>query len=421
MTLQPQLVEPVVVQGAEPSRQTPEVPDEGGLRVGGIYEVAECRAPAERQTGFRFRLHLGQRLTRHQQVRDEDAAAGYGRDAIARPDGEIEGAADQVAAASDVLRPGHEAIRQRQADEGLESAQAFALDEVVTQLAEAEPCFEVAEPPGGDDSEVFVGVARAVGVAALQDVVGALAPGGGGPRTEGELDAVPAQDLAERLAQRRRLAREQVLPALHDRHLPAEAADGLRHLHPHRPAAQDQQPPRDRLHPGGLAVGPDPVQLAEAGDGGNDRLGPGREDDVLRGVAGAVHLHHARSGEPSMAPQQVDAVLREPALLPGVGVAGDHEVAPGERGLHVHPCGRGGGVGGVRRLARAQQRLGRDARPVRALAAHELALHQRDAKAAFGQRGGAVLPGRAAADDDHVVAAHDGSSAPDCSATMYAA
>ena len=63
-------------------------------------------------------------------------------------------------------------------------------------------------------------------------------------------------------------------------------------------------------------------------------------------------------------------------------------------------------VRGVHRLARAQQRLGRDARPVRALAADELALDERDAQAALGERAGAVLAGRAAADDDHVVVAH---------------
>ena len=76
-------------------------------------------------------------------------------------------------------------------------------------------------------------------------------------------------------------------------------------------------------------------------------------------------------------------------------------------------------VRGVHGLARAQQRLGRDARPVGALAADQLALDHRDAQAALGERAGAVLARRAAADDDDVVvAAHNGSSSPACSATM---
>ena len=50
-----------------------------------------------------------------------------------------------------------------------------------------------------------------------------------------------------------------------------------------------------------------------------------------------------------------------------------------------------------------QQRLGRDAREVGALAADQLALDDRDPQAALGQRARAVLAGRAAADHDHVV------------------
>ena len=60
----------------------------------------------------------------------------------------------------------------------------------------------------------------------------------------------------------------------------------------------------------------------------------------------------------------------------------------------------------VRRLARTQQRLGRDAGPVGALAADELALDDGDAQAALRERAGAVLARRAAAEHDHVVVAH---------------
>jgi hypothetical protein len=60
----------------------------------------------------------------------------------------------------------------------------------------------------------------------------------------------------------------------------------------------------------------------------------------------------------------------------------------------------------VHGLARAQQCLGRDAGPVGALAADELALDEGDVQTCGGQRGRAVLAGRAAADDDDVVVAH---------------
>jgi len=69
---------------------------------------------------------------------------------------------------------------------------------------------------------------------------------------------------------------------------------------------------------------------------------------------------------------------------------------------------RGGVVCSVHGLAGAQQRLGRDARPVGALAADELALDEGDPKAALGKCARGVLARRAAAEDDHVVVAHSG-------------
>ena len=134
---------------------------------------------------------------------------------------------------------------------------------------------------------------------------------------------------------------------------------------------------------------------------------------MVGGVAHAVDLDDARAGEPAGAAQQVDAVVGQPALLSGVGVVGDHEVAPGERRLDVDLGARGRLARPVDRLARAQQRLRRDARPVRALAADQLALDDGHAQAALGQGARAVLARRAAAEHDHVVvAAHRRLSGP---------
>ena len=56
------------------------------------------------------------------------------------------------------------------------------------------------------------------------------------------------------------------------------------------------------------------------------------------------------------------------------------------------------------------RRLGGNARPVRALAADQLSLDDRDAQSARGQRRGAVLARGAAAEDDHVVVIASSSS-----------
>ena len=271
-------------------------------------------------------------------------------------------------------------------------------------------------PAGGDEQPV---AAQLAPVVELEDVVLAVAPRGGRVRGQHELDALAAQNLAERLAQRRRLAGEHVLGHVDDHRLAAEPAHGLRHLDADRPAAEDQQAARNGLHRGRLAVGPDALELAQARDRRHDRIGAVREDHVVGGVAHAVDLDDARAGEPAGAAQQVDAVIGQPALLSGVGVVGDHEVAPGERRLDVDLGGRGRLARPVDRLARPQQRLRRDARPVRALAADELALDDGHAQAALGQRARAVLARRAAAEHDHVVvAAHVGSSSPARSRTM---
>src|SRR3954465_9213936 len=57
----------------------------------------------------------------------------------------------------------------------------------------------------------------------------------------------------------------------------------------------------------------------------------------------------------------------------------------------------------LHRLARAQQRLGRDARVIGALPADQLALDQRHPQTAPDELARRVLAGRATADHDHVV------------------
>ena len=140
---------------------------------------------------------------------------------------------------------------------------------------------------------------------------------------------------------------------------------------------------------------------------------------MVGGVPGAVDLDYAGAGQPAGPADQVDPVVGQPLHLPGIGVVRDLEVAPGECRVDID-------LGGCRRLPRSvnrlpwpEQRLGRDARVVRALASHQLALDDGDAQAPLGQRSRAVLARRAPAEHDHVVVtAHVGSSSPARSRTM---
>jgi hypothetical protein len=128
-------------------------------------------------------------------------------------------------------------------------------------------------------------------------------------------------------------------------------------------------------------------------------------------VLGVADRHAARAGDPRRTAQQLDSLALEPGGLARVLVVGDHEVAPLEGGRRVERSGHGLAragrlAGGLDGLARAQQRLRRDAGVVVAFAADQIALHDRDPQAAVGQVSGAVLAGRARPDHDDVEIAH---------------
>ena len=126
---------------------------------------------------------------------------------------------------------------------------------------------------------------------------------------------------------------------------------------------------------------------------------PARDDDVLGGVAHAVDLDRAGSGEPAAAAQQVDAVVVEPAHLRRRRCSFETMKSRQASAASTSTSARRGRLARVvHRLTGAQQRLRRDAGPVRALAADQLALDERDAQPALGERAGAVLARRAAAD-----------------------
>ncbi len=186
-------------------------------------------------------------------------------------------------------------------------------------------------------------------------------------------------------------------------HLAAKTPDGLGHLDADRPTTQYQQTPWHRFHTGHLAVGPDAFQVAQPRDRGHHRVRAGRQDNVPRGVGNPIHFDHAGSRKPARAANQVDALACQPALLAGIGVVRDHEIAVRQRRLDVD-------VGVACCLARllgsfpgAQQRLGWDARPVGALAADELTFHDGHMQSTVGQLACAMLARRAAAQDDCIV------------------
>src|ERR1700752_4824610 len=113
---------------------------------------------------------------------------------------------------------------------------------------------------------------------------------------ETELDPVGRQGLAQGLSEWPRLTRQQVLGPLHESHGGAEPVYGLRPPPPDWTAAEHDQPARNVLDPGGLAVGPNPLELRQPRNRRDHGLGAGRDDDVLRRVGSSVDRDLARPG-----------------------------------------------------------------------------------------------------------------------------
>src|SRR5262249_22644096 len=153
-----------------------------------------------------------------------------------------------------------------------------------------------------------------------------------------------------------------------------------------------------------------PARSRSPGIGGVAGSGAGAPTTRPAGLRKPVTSPPPRPPQPPPPPHTTTPGAAAPRPPAAAGEYGAHKDAPPrKRSLHVDRRARGGVVCGVRRLARAQQSLRRDARPVGALAADEFALDQRHAQPALGERAGTVLARRTAADDDDVVIAHNGS------------
>ena len=243
-----------------------------------------------------------------------------------------------------------------------------------------------------------------------QDVVAAVARGLRGLDSEVQLDPVPPQCLGQSHAEGGRLSWDQPIGALDEHGLTTEPPYHLCDLDTGRATAEHDEAAGNRLHGRRFARAPHADQAVEPRNGWHERIRARRYDDMLRRVASAVHVDHAGPGEPAHAPDQRDAPIRQPFLLSRIRIAGHHVVPPVQRRLHVH-LGAGADVAGaLDRLPRTQEGLGRDARPVGALAADQLPLDDGDPKPTRRDGPGAVLAGRTAAQHDHVEIAHAGSS-----------
>ncbi len=168
MPLEPLLVEPRVVEGAELRRQAAQRPDQLKLPCDPVDGETEPRLAREVEPGLGLVLHVTERITGGKEIRDQVVPAARCIHQIAKSVGRVEGAPDQAAAGSDGLRPRNDAIPKAHVDAGLEATQPALLYQVQAELAEAEPGPVVAEVRPEDHGEPHIGETRSVAVAVLE-------------------------------------------------------------------------------------------------------------------------------------------------------------------------------------------------------------------------------------------------------------
>ena len=171
--------------------------------------------------------------------------------------------------------------------------------------------------------------------------------------------------------------------------------------------------------------------MSGSSPGSDARPRAGRDDDVLgliraraervlgRGRLAGLHRDLAGRVDGGLAPDHRDLVLLHQEADAGVHPAGDAARALDDRGgVEADVVGLEPIILGVLHvvvdLGRAQQRLGRDAAPVRADAAEEIALDDRglEAKLRRADRGDIAARSRADDDDVEIGVGHDVSPFP---------
>src|SRR3984893_4908905 len=167
MTLEPKLIEPLIVEGAEFWRQSTEGPDKPELRGDDVNDETEPSLLRKLEPILGFTLRLNEWVSHGEKVRAQrDCTISRKREVtdFARC---IDGATHQIAASPNMFRPWHDDTSERHICTGLEALQSAFFDQLVTELTESKTGLIVAEARSGDNAKEYIGEARPVAVAML--------------------------------------------------------------------------------------------------------------------------------------------------------------------------------------------------------------------------------------------------------------
>ena len=115
-----------------------------------------------------FTLHLSERISCRQKIRDQVVAAICRKSKVADLVRGIERAAHQITAGPDMFRPWHDEIPETHIGPGLKAFQSTFFDQFIAEPAESKSILVVAEVRSGYDGKPYIGEARTVAVAMLE-------------------------------------------------------------------------------------------------------------------------------------------------------------------------------------------------------------------------------------------------------------
>src|SRR5262245_33671352 len=138
MTFKTRLVEVVVIEDAERLRQAAKRSNKTDLRRDAVNDETKPDVGRKRQTGFRFELHVGERISRSKKIRVQDIAAVCRIGQVSYPARRVETAPLELSRFLDVLRPRNDQSSKRHVCAGSVATQPTLLDEVVAKLAKSE-------------------------------------------------------------------------------------------------------------------------------------------------------------------------------------------------------------------------------------------------------------------------------------------
>ncbi len=197
----------------------------------------------------------------------------------------------------------------------------------------------------------------------------------------------------------------------HHHHLRAQRGEGLRQFRTGHTASQHREAVGNGTGARRVAGGPG-GDIGQPGDGRRDRLAAGAQDHRvarrhLTSLPTGDDLQFSLTHQPGPSAQDGEPDALRPLDLPPVVPVRGEGIPVGQDLGDVQPVPRGLTRSGDptrrrQRLSGAEQRLAGHARPVGALPAQELRLHDGGAKTTGRRPSGGVLPDRPTADDHHV-------------------